>query len=1638
MRRVVGTLLAVLLVLTGLPAGAADPSGTPAWGVPSDAPDDEHDRVERAGETERWVVEFEAQADLAGAGHIEGRRARGAFVRDRLVATARRSQAEALRVVEGTADADATSYWLRNLLVVEGDPALLATLADLEGVRDVRHERSYPHIEPVATEEAIEIAVADPAWGVDRIGAPSAWEQGVTGGGIVVANIDTGVDFTHPAIVGQYRGNLGPAGFVHDYHWWDPTGICGPVPCDNDGHGTHTMGTMVGGDGPGPFSPDIGVAPGARWIAAKGCEDLWCSESALLSSGQFVLAPTDLDGGAPDPGRAPHIVNNSWGSAPGDETYLDTVRAWRAAGIVPVFASGNDGSEGCGTNLSPSDYLESVGVGAMHWIDTIAEFSGRGPSGFGKVNPDVTAPGVEVVSSAPGGGYAESSGTSMAAPHAAGALALMLSAEPDLVGDVTGAIEALQESAVGIEDLSCGGAEDGVPNNVYGYGRIDAAAAVELLASGGTLAGTITADTGQPIGGARITATGPERTSSTFTRTDGTYRLLLRPPGRYTVSAAAFGHETGVAVDVEIVADQTTVVDLALRSLPRFVVSGRVTSAEDGTAIAEATVRAIGTPIEPATTDRKGRYRLELPAGLHLLEASKGGCLQRATSEVDVLDETQLDLPIARKLDRFGHGCEIVRYAPAKTRTDAVLHGDDDYGRLRLPFAFPFYGERYETVFIDTNGYLAFLDPDWSYADNTWIPSVDPPNAAVYALWQDLVVDGETDVTHASSGSAAVIDFRGLRASEGQERTDLQVQLRRDGTIEVHYGEGTTAVGGGARAAVGLEDHTGTDAFLHSFREPLLTDRMAIRYRRVATSTIQGTVTDANDRLPIEGATVTASPGGQTARTDADGRYALRLLGGSYTVEAASDDYVAASEVVSLRAGRTVTVDLSLRAARAEVTPAELEASTLQGSATEATVTVANTGSAPLAFTVRERDLGNTPPDLPPVETSVDVDVELEPIIEDPAGDALGAVDIVTVRAAMDEHSVAFGFDFTPDTPMEELLAFAYLDVDRDPTTGLPPEKLAGKPTQDIGVDHFVHVEAPIGAAWVVSTATFEVVGEVPVEVTERSVRFDVPLEVLTLAEGLDGIDVVTVVGDGTELSDWAPDVGHGTVVPDRDATWMAAEPTVGEVAPGEATEVTVTLGGDGVAVGEHVGQLLFETNAPRQRLHRVEVTLSITLAEDVGAVAGKVTDASTEMPVPGALVELTADLHDPPFQTTVLTDDDGAFLLYAPAGTWPVIVTAAGYLSAHTEATVVAGKRATLDVVLEPEAPRAVLEGGPLEFVLEAGASEQATLTLRNEGNADLTFEVREQPLVSPLDPAGGPEPGRAGSARGTTSPDAAEGGGVLAAEPRLADAELLVLMDASPWGSTALLDVLEANGLTPAVAGSDAMGEFDLARYDVIVLGNDQPPGFYEAYREHAARFERFVTDGGLLWVGAATFGANQGGFEGAALPGGVTVLEHRFEEYNDVVDREHPLMFGVPETFAGNVASQSVFEDLPPGTSVIAVGQDSRLPTLVEYDLGAGRVLATGQTLEWAFEHGEDGASILVNLGPYLGAWTRAVDVGWLTVEPTGGVIGPGRDQVLTVTVDATDLPPDRYEASVVVVTDDLALPRILVSVALQVTG
>jgi subtilisin family serine protease len=315
-------------------------------------------------------------------------------------------------------------------------------------------------------------------WNIAQVNADDVWTQyGVRGENIVVANVDTGVRYTHNALRDKYRGFNGS----HDYTWWDPDGTLA-VPTDNNDHGTHTMGTMVGDDG---GTNQIGMAPNAKWIAAQGCDSNFCSNSDLLSSAQWIACPTRVNGSAPDCSKRPHVVNNSWGGGGGDAWYQSSVQSWLAAGITPVFSAGNSGSN-CNTLGSPGDYRNVIGVGATTQSGVLASFSSKGPSSFGGLKPNVVAPGDSVRSSTRGSdsSYANFSGTSMAAPHVAGLVALLQSANPALTYRPVAMIGPMQQTA--FRQLgappgpdSCGGRNyNQWPNYIYGYGRIDACAAV--------------------------------------------------------------------------------------------------------------------------------------------------------------------------------------------------------------------------------------------------------------------------------------------------------------------------------------------------------------------------------------------------------------------------------------------------------------------------------------------------------------------------------------------------------------------------------------------------------------------------------------------------------------------------------------------------------------------------------------------------------------------------------------------------------------------------------------------------------------------------------------------------------------------------------------------------------------------------------------------------------------------------------------------------------------------------------------------------------------------------------------------------------------------------------------------------------
>ena len=967
--RLTAVLMALMLVMGLLASPVPGPQGAAAEEAGSASVEAAlTEQLAERDEATFWVI-LKAQADLAGAANVGSWTERGEYVHDRLTSTATQSQ-DGLRDFLTERRVHFEPFWIVNTILVTGNQALVDEIAARPEVAEIRLERTFQIPEPDPGRDENTINALE--WGVERINANDVWDTfGVRGEGIVVANIDTGVQFDHPAVVDSYRGNAGGGVFDHNYNWFDPSSVCGSpslVPCDNNGHGTHTMGTMVGDDG---GANQIGVAPGATWIAAKGCESTGCSESALLGSGQWVLAPTDLAGQNPDPSKRPHIVNNSWGNDNGGDTfYQATVQAWVAAGMFPTFSNGNAGPA-CGTVGAPASYPESFGVGGFDINDNVYTSSSRGPSPAsvgGLIKPQVSAPAVNVRSSVLGNGYANFTGTSMAAPHLSGTVALMWSAAPAIVGDLPQTMALLGDTAIDTDDTTCGGTPEN--NNVWGEGRLDAFAAVDAAPKGptGILAGTVTdSSTSAPIAGAQIAITGDaERVTSTGA--DGTYQVTL-PAGTFDVSAASFGYVTQTAADVVVSQDATTTQDFALVAASTWTVSGTVRD-DGGDPVSGATVTIAGTPFPPVVTGADGTYAFnDVPEGTYTATASAGGCLAGQSQELVVAGDTTLDFDLPRLVDDFGYFCDVVPADYIEGDTPLGLSGLDANIEHELPFSFPLYGTFYDTAWISTKAYLNFLTGNNVFT-NTAIPNTAAPNAAVYAFWDDLNVDTAASTWTKLIGEAPnrqyVIEWRNVSFfADTTRRVDVEMVLLESGNVLLQY-RNIAADGReqGNSATIGLENATGTGAHQYSFNQASVSSpEFALLYQLPPSGVVQGTVTDANDGDPIAGAEVSASAGGEVVRettTGGDGSYLMQLPLGTYTVEAAKTNYETGSESVTLdTTGEFVTVDFSLRTARAELDPTSIELIVPPDQTRTRTVTLSNTGGLDLVWESSESGGGS-------------------------------------------------------------------------------------------------------------------------------------------------------------------------------------------------------------------------------------------------------------------------------------------------------------------------------------------------------------------------------------------------------------------------------------------------------------------------------------------------------------------------------------------------------------------------------------------------------------------------------------------------------------------------------------------------------
>ena len=469
-------------------------------------------------------------------------------------------------------------YYIVNLISLDADAALAEQLRRRpEVARLVANPTVHTLsavVAPPALGWALSLQPADtpnaPAllYGLEAIGAPALWARGIRGQGIVLAGQDTGVEWEHPALRARYRGWDGQSA-VHDYHWFDAWAgtpqfdpCAGRVdPCDDNGHGTHTVGTLVGHIGTQP----LGAAPDARWMGCRNMLRGFGTPESYIACFQFFLAPYPQGGDPLRDGRpelAPHILNNSWGCPPYEGCDADTLAAVvevaHAAGQLVVASAGNSGP-GCSSVRDPiAIYADTLTVGSHDASGAMAGSSSRGPvtvDGSARLKPDISAPGVGIYSAYRGGGYAFLSGTSMAGPHVAAGAALLWSAFPYLVGEPELTRQLLIKSATPMPSALCTGGDTPVrPNPVSGYGRLNLVAAWEMAQRPWHVAVEVTGAGGQPLAGATVHWI-DEETGYQFAGTtvyNGQVRHAPLFAGRYTLQVTVGDAQitvTGIALN---------------------------------------------------------------------------------------------------------------------------------------------------------------------------------------------------------------------------------------------------------------------------------------------------------------------------------------------------------------------------------------------------------------------------------------------------------------------------------------------------------------------------------------------------------------------------------------------------------------------------------------------------------------------------------------------------------------------------------------------------------------------------------------------------------------------------------------------------------------------------------------------------------------------------------------------------------------------------------------------------------------------------------------------------------------------------------------------------------------------------------
>jgi subtilisin family serine protease len=742
---------------------------------------------------------------------------------------------------------DFRPFWVTNAVRVDATKAEIEEIAARPDVARVYYNYNIELIEPVEIGGDGGGVITTVEAGVEAVRAPEVWALGITGAGVLVANMDTGVEGSHPALADRWAGVADPRYEGHpEWAWYDPYAGQNDFPYDNGGHGTHTMGSVTGAS---PTTGDtVGVAPGAYWMASAPIDrggGIPRTVSDAILCFEWMIDP---DG---DPGTnwdVPAVCSNSWGLTTGhgyppcDELFWSYLDACEAAGTVILFSAGNEAYSGLRrpADRAIDDYrtcaVAAVDANNPNW--PIADFSSRGPTyctpgGEAAIKPDIAAPGVNVRSCYPGGGYTSMSGTSMASPHVNGVVALIRQANPNLSVEMVKQI--IYDTAF---DLGNPG-ED----NDYGWGMIDAYEAVTMaMTDFGYVDGHITdASNSDPLP-ANVEIVGSM--ISVQASEEGYYILGAPAETTYTFKASLFGYFPQEQ-SIYVITDDTVTADFQLEPVPPPLLSYEPSSFNVSVEPGDVEERSLTIyndgegplyyTLSAETENRLGSPGSEWkpePIGYRPADIGKGGATNEPYFPPVITDEGGPDNFGYVWIDSDEPDGPVFNWVDISSIGTPIDFGadidDGNSGPISLGFTFPFYGTDFNSINVCTNGWASFTDESSVEWGNSSIPNPEPPNDMLAAFYDDLNFEnGGTGYFYTNNVDSAIITWDHVPDWRQEGIFTFQIILAGPAGITYQYLE----MGPGRldECTIGIENSDGTDGLEMAFNAPYMHDNLAIK-----------------------------------------------------------------------------------------------------------------------------------------------------------------------------------------------------------------------------------------------------------------------------------------------------------------------------------------------------------------------------------------------------------------------------------------------------------------------------------------------------------------------------------------------------------------------------------------------------------------------------------------------------------------------------------------------------------------------------------------------------------------------------------------------------------------------------------------